>query len=208
MRRYFRGLHPCWVQAARVVADDDRGLLLWIPVGAGFACRVDAAGQPLREASLDIVAAAPLASRSWEQHDILILVPPGVAHSVWWFFADGDFRHWYVNMEQPSTRWSHDGVSGLDTVDHALDIVVTPDRTWRWKDEDALAAFTGQPGFWTAAESRAIRAEGERMVAEITMGGFPFDGTWCGFRPEPDWSPPALAVPALTRPRMIVDHTD
>jgi hypothetical protein len=45
-RRYLRGPHVTRVQATTVVADDARGLVLWLPDGADFACRVDADGRP------------------------------------------------------------------------------------------------------------------------------------------------------------------
>jgi hypothetical protein len=51
LRRYFRGEHLSWAQATHPVADDDRGLLLWLPVGAGFACRIRPDGTLLEDAS-------------------------------------------------------------------------------------------------------------------------------------------------------------
>lgn len=83
--------------------------------------------------------------------------------------------------------------AGVDTADHALDIVVTPARERRWKDEGEFAARTGHPLYWTADEAAVIRATGEELVARAEAGGYPFDGTWCDFRPDPSW-------PALRRP--------
>jgi len=37
-----------------------------------------------------------------------------------------------------------------------------------------------------------IRAEGERVIADIEAARFPFDGTWCDFRPDPAWPTPVL----------------
>jgi hypothetical protein len=48
VRRYFLGDRCTWVNAMRVIRDDDAGLLLWMPVGS----------------------------------DVLVLMPPGAAHSV------------------------------------------------------------------------------------------------------------------------------
>src|SRR6266545_1746453 len=61
---------------------------------------------------------------TWRGHGILMFFPAGApAYSVWWFFGDdGDFRGWYVNLEEPAVR--HD--DHLDTVDHALDIWARP----------------------------------------------------------------------------------
>jgi hypothetical protein len=192
VRRYFRGPHLTWAQATRVVADDRRGLLLWLPEGADFACRAHPDGQMLRAApDIDSYGAVPLARRNWLGGSALMLHPPGAAHSVWWFFARGEFVHWYVNLESPFVRRP----GAIDVVDHHLDIVVTPDHSWRWKDEADFAEATGRPGFWTVDQAAEIRAEGQRAVAAIEARQFPYDGTWCDFTPDAAWSLPSL--PAL-----------
>ena len=80
----------------------------------------------------------------------------------------------------------------MDTSDHALDVMVAPDRRWRFKDEDDFAERTGHPWYWTEQEASAIRAEAERVAKLVDEGGFPFDGTWCDFSPDPAWTVPAL----------------
>ena len=52
--------------------------------------------------------------------------------SVIW--RDGAFAHWYVNFEQPLRRTP----VGFDTFDEKLDLIVRPDGTYVWKDEDEL----------------------------------------------------------------------
>ncbi len=188
VRRYFRGDNVSWAQATRVLSDDGNGLRLWLPAGADFAYRVDAAGRTLRGESVADYAKGTLVKRRWLDSDVLMYLRPGAAHSVWWFFRDGGFTGWYVNLESPARRWR----TGIDIVDHHLDIVVSPDRCWQWKDEEDFAASTDQPGFWTADKAQEIRAEGERILKEIEAGVFPFDGTWCGFAPDPDWPRPIL----------------
>jgi hypothetical protein len=44
--------------------------------------------------------------------------------------GDGEFASWYINLQTPVRRWW----GGLDFRDHAPDVVVAADRTWRWKD--------------------------------------------------------------------------
>ncbi|MER7276615.1 hypothetical protein ABT369_19445 [Dactylosporangium sp. NPDC000244] len=66
LRRYFRGPHVSWAQAVHPVADDERGLLVWLPAGAGFACRAEPDGTPLRGApAIEDYGAAPLHRRTW-----------------------------------------------------------------------------------------------------------------------------------------------
>lgn len=187
-RRYFRGPHVTWAQATTVVADDEQGLLLWQPVGADFECRLGPDGQMLRTGTAETFGGAPLIRRAWRDSSVLMWHPPGQAHSVWWFFRDGQFTHWYINLESPYTR----GPNSTSSVDHHLDIVVSPDRTWQWKDEDDLDEAIGVPGFWTASEARNIRDEGLRAVEPAATGAFPFDGRWCDYAPDPSWPTPRL----------------
>jgi hypothetical protein len=187
LRRYLRGPHTSWLQAGRVVSDDERGVAFWLPVGSGFAFRQRPDGSPVRAEPISEFGAAELKSGNWQGRSALILMRPGMAQSVWWYFQGEVFVGWYVNLEDRSPMWFHDGVFGVDVHDHELDLVVGPDRSWWWKDEDDLAAVTGLPGYWDEAKSAMIRAEGLRSVAEIESGAFPFDGTWCDFRPDPSW---------------------
>jgi hypothetical protein len=167
----------------------------WLPVGAGFASRQRADGSPVRAAPIADFAAARLRLGDWQGRSALIWMPPGRAHSVWWFFQGSEFESWYVNLEARSRFWRHGGEYGVDVIDHELDIVVAPDRSWEWKDEAELDFVTGLPGYWDATGSAGIRAEGRRVLAEVEAGRFPFDGSWCDFGPEPDWAVPRLPDP-------------
>jgi hypothetical protein len=195
LRRYRRGSSTSWLQACRVVAADRHGLFCWLPVGAGFAFRQRPDGSAVRAAPIADFGAAELRTGGWQGRSALILMPAGRAHSVWWFFSGADFSGWYVNLEARSRFWRHDGWHGVDVIDHELDIVVAPDRSWQWKDEDDLAAVTGLSGYWDAGGSAEIRAEGRRVLSEVEAGRFPFDGSWCDFRPDPSWPPPRLPEP-------------
>ena len=120
----------------------------------------------------------------WTGTHALRLLRPGAAHCVYLFWAGADwaFQGWYVNLQEPYAR----SRLGFDTRDHALDIVVEPDGTWRWKDEDDLELAT-RFGMFTPAEAAAIRADGERVLAE-----WPFPTGWEEWRPDPSWPLPAL----------------
>jgi hypothetical protein len=190
-RRNYRGPQVSWAQATIVVADDDQGLVLWLPAGADFEFRLGPDGQMLRTGTVAQFGAAPLVRRSWRESSVLMWHPPGAAHSVWWFFRDRRFSHWYINLESPYSR----APDAIANIDHHLDIVVRSDRTWEWKDEDDLIDAIGWPGYWTGEEADKIRAEGHRVVAGLAAGTFPFDGTWCDFEPNPRWPVPRLPRP-------------
>lgn len=193
-RRYLRGQWCTWVQPMRVIADDEDGLLLWHPAGSDFARLVDADSRTQHEVPVDRMREPRLSRQTWGTYDILVLMPPAVAHSVWWFFRDGVFAGWYVNLEEPYVRRP----DGVDTNDHVLDLVVTPQRQWEWKDADEFEGRIGNPLYFDRASAEAVRAEGERLVKLIEAGDFPFDGTHTDFRPDPHWPPlrlpPSLAV--------------
>jgi hypothetical protein len=80
----------------------------------------------------------------------------------------------------------------VDTNDHVLDIVVTPQRQWEWKDVDEFKERIGDPLYFDSATAETIRAEGNRLIKLIEAGDSPFDGTHTDFRPDPDW--PALRL--------------
>jgi hypothetical protein len=177
--------------AVRMIADDDRGVLTWASQGSEVMWRTTLTGERVRKFSVEELAVAPtmLSPYQWAGTNVLMLTPPGSSHSIWWFFdAGGAFFGWYVNLETPTQRWS----GGLDMSDLALDIWVTPDRAWRWKDEDEFAERTGHPDYWSAEDAAAIRAEGERIIAVVEAGTYPFDGTFTDFEPDPAWEPTKL----------------
>lgn len=179
------------VESTRVVKDDESGLLLWVGEGSMLMRRTTLDGTPVRKMPLLEKFSIPtmLTPSNWRDGGVLILTPPGAAHSIWWFFqTDGKFRGWYVNLEAPVGRWA----GGYDMQDQALDIWVYPDHSWEWKDEDEFADRIGHPVFWTADEVPAIRAEGERLITLAEAGSYPFDGTYVDFKPDPAWAPTTL----------------
>jgi hypothetical protein len=194
----------------RVVEDSDERLAIYVAEGTPF--RFDPAGWPWEEEH-------PWAKRGrWQGEGILVVHPPGAAHTVWHFWAGPErrFAGWYVNLQQPLVR---DG-SAFDTQDHELDIWIERNGSWRWKDiacansrgpqrapsrardlkaqgppagavwswkdEATLEAWV-EKGRFTEAEARAIRAEGERVLA-----AWPFPTGWEDWTPDPSWPVPAF----------------
>jgi hypothetical protein len=192
-----------WVRPARVVSDDDRGLLLWLARGSAVANEVAADGRGMRAMpftewlSLDY----KVAEGSWQGPGVLKLLPPDVHHSVWWFRDDaGVFTTWYVNLEEPGVRWDDGEVAGVDVVDQDLDLVVRRDLSWEWKDEGEFAERLAHPDDYWVTDEAAVRAEGWRVVKQIEAGEFPFDGTWCDFVPDASWTVPTALPEGWDRP--------
>jgi hypothetical protein len=199
LRRYWRGGRISTLFVARVAADDERGLRLWLPIGSPFL-RLEA--EDSRAHHPEALPGARLVRGAWTGSDVMIWMPPGCSYSVWWFWSDGAFDGWYVNLEEPHVRWSDRGCAGVDTADHALDITVSPDHTWRWKDEAEFDARTGHALYWSQAQAYQIRATGERLARSAEAAEFPFDGTWTGFRPDASWTVPGIPA-GHDRPRAL-----
>ena len=207
MHRNIRHDRIGWVRPVRVVSDDERGLLVWLERGTRVINEVAADGRGMRAMPFSewVGLDYRLHQGTWQGPGVLKFMPPGEAHSVWWFRDDqGRFTGWYVNLEAPVIRWDDGGVAGVDMVDQDLDIMVAPDRTWRWKDEDEFAERLAFPGHYWVPDPDAVWAEGRRVVKQIEAGEFPFDGTWTDFTPDPSWGPGVLE-PGWDRPAVQRD---
>jgi hypothetical protein len=206
-RQFHRGelLGRVWV--ARVAADEERGLWLWIANGSPYLDVAAADGRGFRDVPFGEWGAT---AKTWRDKpwasDVLMFHPASGEYSVWFFFhPDGSFRLWYVNLELSSRRWDDGPVAGIDTVDYDLDIVVAPDRSWQWKDIDEFAAHLRHPDVYWVDDEAAVWAEGRRVVALIEAGVFPFDGAGTDFRPDPQWTVPVGVPAGHDRPRVYAD---
>jgi Protein of unknown function (DUF402) len=123
---------------------------------------------------------APSFDWTWQDAHVLRFMRPGDRHTVevWWD-VDWELKGWYVNLQAPLVVRG----SFFDTTDHALDIVVEPDGTWSWKDEDDLAEMVAR-GLLAQGDADGVRAEGERVLAEQ-----PWPTGWEGWRPSSEWKP-------------------
>ena len=163
-----------------VVADTDDLLVLFMPGGG-----------PLRFPPGDFFGAAhPWSGRdSWSGHGVLQLQRPGEMHAIWVFWKGSrrELAGWYVNIQEPFRRSS----IGFDTQDLELDIVIRPDGSWRWKDDERMESWI-ERGRWTADEVAAIRAEGARVAAELDAGRRWWSDDWASWEPDPGWPEPEI----------------
>jgi hypothetical protein len=161
--------------AARVVADDEDLVALWIPKGSPAMYPVDSAGREVRIPNSEAALIGRVAVR-----DSLALLRPNGRYSIWLFWRDdGAFEHWYVNLEH-TLGWK--GV-GFDMVDHKLDLIVSADGAVHWKDEDELE----QAGSVGLLDAENVRREAARLLER-----WPFPTGWEDFRPDPTWALPWL----------------
>src|SRR5215218_8994554 len=100
LRRGWRGGRITFLQLTRVVADDEHGLRLWLAAGYPYWRITDASGRTHHDAPLDQLGAARLTQLTWTGSDVMLWHPPDASpYSVWWFWRDGMFDGWYVNLE-------------------------------------------------------------------------------------------------------------
>jgi hypothetical protein len=166
-----------------VVQDEPEQTMLVVPgdVSCGVPVREDGAELrlPDRPWHLEVRerSATPILSFAW----------PDTPYAVLRWTTEQGTPMWYVNLQDPLDRTP----LGFDTVDHALDVIVELDGTWRWKDEDELAEAV-EHGLFTLDEAAAFRADGERAVARILDREPPFDRDWSSWRPDAAWATPIL----------------
>ena len=126
------------------------------------------------------VTDAPAFDFIWERTRVLRFMREGDAHTVELFWdPEWAFLGWYVNLQAPLVV----AADKLDTTDWALDVWVEPNGEWQWKDEDDFARAQ-ELGVLDAAAAAAVRAEGERVIAEQ-----PWPTGWEDWRPPDDWEP-------------------
>jgi hypothetical protein len=162
-----------------IVVEDTLDLLaLFMPEGSPFGFADDFFGAPHPWSHHD----------RWEGHGVLQLQRPGEMHAVWvfWHGPDREFRGWYVNLQEP---FRHTPL-GFDTQDRELDLVVAPDGSWRYKDEEELAGWM-ERGRWTVSRLRPSSAKGRESL--LSLKGAAAGGATTG--PSGDRMPPGERQP-------------
>jgi hypothetical protein len=181
-------IHIC--RPVTVVKDTAELLAVWLAPGTPCVKPVLADGSPVHREPLATRYTTPrtLVRDQWWGMGVLKLARPGEPWSVWlWWDRGWRFQSWYVNLEEPRTRWA----GGIDSEDHFLDIDVYPDRTWAWRDEDEFAQAQ-QDGLMDREQARQVREAGRRAVGVISAWGAPFRDGWEHWRPDPRWPVPGL----------------
>lgn len=177
----------------RVVEDSRELTILFLAVNSPMKVEATADGRVM-ERSLGTWferqnMTGGLADWRWTRNNTLMIQQPGSYVSAWLFWREGtwEFNGYYVNLQAPLARTE----IGFDSADYMLDIVVRPDFSWEWKDEDEFAE---------AREHRVlpenlldtIQAAGEAMIPVIESRSWPFDAGYESWRPDPSWDVPEL----------------
>jgi hypothetical protein len=175
------------VLPVHVVADDQDQILLWAALGTPtmkpvLRHRIPASHARWEDGNWDLLPG------TWRHAELLILIHPSQSRATWVRWSvEREFLGWAVNMQSPLTRTHLD----FDHWDHQLDILVKPDRSWSWKDEDELQLVV-QLNRMSAQQAKAVREEGQRAVQQIQQNGVPFSDGWEDWQADSTWSLPEL----------------
>lgn len=177
----------------RVVEDRGDGLVLWCPRGTRWKT---ATTPPTRSRAATRAErfALSLSLCDWVLGDFvwdvstLVLVREGDWHATWVSWGEtGESWGWYVNFQRPFVRTK----AGIQTMDLMLDILVPPDRRWRWKDEDEFHFLVSRDIIGTN-EATQVREEARRVIDQIERNLPPFNRPWHDWRPDSSWPVPGL----------------
>jgi hypothetical protein len=125
----------------------------------------------------------------WRTNRFLLLLQPGRFYStiLFWNHASNEFLYYYINFQLPFQR-SHYAV---DTLDLELDLIIHPDFSYEWKDEEEYRKASDQ-GLISQEHVQCIEAEIPGILEKLVTRQYPFDGSWLDWIPDPGWSPARL----------------
>jgi uncharacterized protein len=172
-----------------VVQDTPELLALYMPTGT--AGRHGASADGGRPVSSDLLQGNwILREEVWAGPGRIRLTIPGKKYSVLLFWnPDGTLNRWYINLEEPLSRTN----LGFDLQDKVLDVIVTPDLSnWYWEDEDELEEAVAT-GLMSNEEALEFRRVGIDAVNLLLSGKSIFNG-WENWKPDPSWLVPVLPV--------------
>jgi protein associated with RNAse G/E len=176
-----------WAYPTIVVQDTSDLIALYLPAGA---LGKDVLKKPTpQELMMDEVS--QIVDYEWNQTDVLMLIVPGESFSIYamWDTESKVLVCWYINLQEPIRHTS----IGFDTMDHMLDIVVSPDlSSWKWKDDDEFAEAE-RIGFYTPQAAAQIRHTGEKAADQLLSERRSFYQKWETWQPPPGWEIPQLS---------------
>ena len=125
----------------------------------------------------------------WQTNRLLLIFEPEKFYStiLFWNHTSHEFLCYYVNFQRPFQR----GQNTLDTLDLDLDLIINPDFSTQWKDED---------DYQKAMEHEIISPEWvhgienakPEIFERLEKRRYPYDGSWLDWMPDPQWEPPKI----------------
>ena len=125
----------------------------------------------------------------WRTNRLLLSLEPEKYYSImhFWDQASNKFSCYYVNFQLPFKR----GHNTVDTLDLDLDMIVNPDLSFVWKDEDDYRKAIDH-GIILPEWVAGIEDAKHEIFEKLAKRQYPFDGAWLNWVPDPNWEPPKL----------------
>ena len=127
----------------------------------------------------------------WHTNRLLLLLESEKYYSImhFWDHASNEFLCYYINFQLPFKR----NADSVDTLDLDLDIIIRPDLSFLWKDEDDYQKAIDH-GVIFPEWIQGIDGAKKEIFDKLERRQYPFDGNWLNWTPDPSWSPPKLSV--------------
>ena len=127
----------------------------------------------------------------WRTNRLLLLLESEKYYSImhFWDHASNEFLCYYINFQLPFKR----NADSVDTLDLDLDIIIRPDLSFLWKDEDDYQKAIDH-GVISPEWIQGIDGAKKEIFDKLERRQYPFDRYWLNWMPDPSWSPPKLSV--------------
>lgn len=125
----------------------------------------------------------------WQTNRLLLIFEPEKFYSTVYFWnnVSHEFLCYYINFQEPFRRSAY----SVDTLDLDLDIIIRPDLSFEWKDEDDYQKAIDD-GVIFPEWIQGIEEAKKEVFDKLEKRQYPFDGHWLNWMPDPAWSPPRL----------------
>ena len=125
----------------------------------------------------------------WHTNRLLMILKPEKYYStlLFWNHESNLFLGYYINFQLPFKR----NLLSIDTLDLELDIDIQPDLSFAWKDVDDYERGI-ETGIILPEWVDAIEVAKSEVLDLLKKRKYPFDGSWLGWIPDPNWPAPTL----------------
>lgn len=130
-----------------------------------------------------------LAKFTWHTNRLLFVLEPEKYYSTiyFWHHESNEFLCYYINFQLPFRRKPY----SIDTLDLDLDMVINPDFSFEWKDEDDYDKGI-ETGVILTEWVDEIETAKIEVLDRLEKREYPLDNFWLNWRPDPGWSTPTL----------------
>ncbi|MFN8413645.1 MAG: DUF402 domain-containing protein [Anaerolineales bacterium] len=125
----------------------------------------------------------------WHTNRFLVLLYPEKYYSInlMWNHAENRFLCYYINFQLPFQRTN----LGFKTLDLEIDLVINPDFSWHWKDEE---------DYEEGVRLKIIQSEWVEQIElakqdvfeKLKQNQYPLNQDWLNWHPDEKWDLPKL----------------